>query len=91
MKVIPACYDVSSELWNEHDGDSPGLLAALSESVVDIQQDSTGLMATLASQPPPPPASPPPVVRRATTAPPLAARRATTEPPPAVLSPPPRW
>ena len=48
VEVTPAWYDVPSELWNEHDGDIPGLLAALSDSVVDIERDSSGLMATLA-------------------------------------------
>ena len=48
VEVIPYGYDVPSEMRNEHDGDSLGLLAALSESVVKIEHDSSGLMATLA-------------------------------------------
>ena len=48
VETIPHGYDVPPELRNEHDGDSPGFLAALSESAVDIEQDSPGLLATLA-------------------------------------------
>ena len=48
VEVIPYGYDVPYKMRNEHDGDSPGFLAALSESAVDIMHDSPGLLATLA-------------------------------------------
>ena len=51
VEVIPYGYDVPPEMRNEHDGDNPGFLAALTESAVDIEQDSPGLLVTLVITP----------------------------------------
>ena len=48
VKTIPYGYDVPSPLRIEHDGDSPGFLAAIADSVTTIERDSPGYLAAIA-------------------------------------------
>ena len=48
METIPYGYAVPSLLRNEHDGDSLGFLAAITDSVTTIERDIPGYMAAMA-------------------------------------------
>ena len=45
METIRYGYAVPSPLRNKHDGDSPGFLAAIADSMTTIERDTPGYMA----------------------------------------------